>query len=82
MRICSEHGRSSAIDLQARLRTITLLCGGSAAAWTLGRPLGRPTESTPKEALEPRSEDWEDLASRYEYLAEHQAILKKLGIQE
>ncbi len=36
----------------------------------------------PAEALQVRSEDWEDLASRYEYLAEHKAILERLGIRE
>ena len=36
----------------------------------------------PDEALEPSSEHWEDLASRYEYIAEHKAILKRLGIKE
>jgi hypothetical protein len=36
----------------------------------------------PDEALEPRSEHWEDLASRYEYIAQHKAILKQLGIKE
>jgi hypothetical protein len=35
----------------------------------------------PDEALEPRSEHWEDLAMRYEYIAEHKAILRRLGIE-
>jgi hypothetical protein len=33
----------------------------------------------PDEALEPRSEHWGDLASRYDYIAEHKAILKRPG---
>jgi hypothetical protein len=35
-----------------------------------------------EEALEPRPEHWEDLASRYKYIAEHKTILKKLGMNE
>jgi len=34
------------------------------------------------EALQPSGEHWPDLAARYEYLLEHQAILKRLGIKE
>ena len=36
----------------------------------------------PTEALKPGPEDWEDLASRYEYIAEHKILLKKLGMRE
>jgi len=36
----------------------------------------------PEEALEPAPGDWEDLASRYEYLLEHKVILKRLGMKE
>jgi hypothetical protein len=36
----------------------------------------------PKEALRPRVDDWKDVAARYEYLAEHKAILTRLGIRE
>jgi hypothetical protein len=36
----------------------------------------------PEEALEPGSEHWADLAARYEYILEHKAILKSLGMQE
>jgi hypothetical protein len=36
----------------------------------------------PKEALEPGPEHWPDLAARYEYIMEHKAILKTLGMTE
>ena len=36
----------------------------------------------PEEALQPGPEHWEDLASRYEYILEHKAILKRLGMKE
>jgi hypothetical protein len=36
----------------------------------------------PAEALKPGANDWPDLAARYEYLKEHNAILKKLGMNE
>jgi hypothetical protein len=36
----------------------------------------------PSEALQPGANGWPDLAARYDYLLEHQAILKRLGITE
>jgi len=36
----------------------------------------------PGEALEPSSEHWEELAGRYDYIAQHKAILKRLRIKE
>ncbi len=36
----------------------------------------------PNEALRPGTGDWTDVAARYEYLMQHKAILKRLGIQE
>ncbi|HWQ91917.1 MAG TPA: hypothetical protein VN673_09620 [Clostridia bacterium] len=36
----------------------------------------------PQEAMEPGGDHWADLASRYQYLQEHRAILKRLGIKE
>jgi hypothetical protein len=36
----------------------------------------------PEEALQPGADHWTDLADRYDYLLEHQTILKKLGIKE
>lgn len=39
-------------------------------------------EQYPDEALEPKNYHWDDLAARYEYIAEHKKILKKLGLKE
>jgi hypothetical protein len=36
----------------------------------------------PQEALAPGSDQWDDVRSRYEYIAEHKAILKRLGVKE
>ena len=36
----------------------------------------------PAEALQPGAEHWEDLASRYRYILEHKAILKRLGMRD
>jgi hypothetical protein len=36
----------------------------------------------PEEALQPGPEHWEDLACRYDYILEHKAILKRLGMKE
>ena len=36
----------------------------------------------PSEALKPGPAHWDDLAARYHYLAEHKAILTKLGLKE
>jgi hypothetical protein len=36
----------------------------------------------PEETLRPGSDDWADLAARYQYLKEHKAILKRLGMKE
>ncbi|SPE55736.1 hypothetical protein SBV1_230016 [Verrucomicrobia bacterium] len=36
----------------------------------------------PEEALNPLPDQWPDLASRYDYMVEHKAILEKLGIKE
>jgi hypothetical protein len=46
------------------------------------RAINSANREHPEEALEPGSEDWGDLASRYEYIAKHKAILKKLGVKE
>ncbi|CAN5326544.1 hypothetical protein BH23VER1_BH23VER1_22430 [soil metagenome] len=34
------------------------------------------------EALQPGVDHWPDLAARYEYIAEHKKILKRLGMKE
>jgi len=36
----------------------------------------------PGEALKPKAEHLADLAARYEYIAEHKKIIKRLGIKE
>ena len=36
----------------------------------------------PDEALSPAAIDWADLEARYTYLAEHKAILKRIGVRE
>lgn len=35
----------------------------------------------PKDALEPGQDQWQDMAERYEYIAEHKRILKKLDMK-
>jgi hypothetical protein len=32
--------------------------------------------------LRPGADHWPDLAARYEYIVEHKAILKRLGMRE
>jgi hypothetical protein len=46
------------------------------------RAIRAANKQHPEEALKPLREQWPDVASRYEYLSEHKAILKKLGIKE
>jgi hypothetical protein len=46
------------------------------------RAIRAANQEHPAEALEPGPEHWEDLAARYEYLLEHKAILKTLGMIE
>ena len=46
------------------------------------RAIRAANQEHPEEALEPRPEHWEDVAARYEYLLEHQAVLKTLGMKE
>ena len=36
----------------------------------------------PDEALRPKPNQWEDVAARYEYLLQHNEILKRSGIKE
>ena len=36
----------------------------------------------PEEAMRPDANQWQDLASRYDYILEHKAILKRLGMKE
>jgi hypothetical protein len=46
------------------------------------RAIRAANQEHPEEALKPGLEHWEDLASRYEYITEHKAILKTLGMKE
>jgi hypothetical protein len=36
----------------------------------------------PEEALKPDPAHWAELAARYDYISEHQLMLRKLGIKE
>ena len=36
----------------------------------------------PDEALRPGAGDWADMEARYQYIREHETILKRLGISE
>ena len=46
------------------------------------RAIRAANQEHPEEALQPGADHWQELAARYDYLLEHQAILKKLGIKE
>lgn len=36
----------------------------------------------PSEALKPNADDWDDVATRYQYLIEHKIIITRLGLKE
>jgi hypothetical protein len=46
------------------------------------RAIRAANQEHPEEALKPRQEDWADLAARYDYILQHKAILKTLGMRE
>jgi len=46
------------------------------------RAIGAANREHPDEALKPGAGHWSDLAARYDYIMEHNAILKRLGIKE
>jgi hypothetical protein len=46
------------------------------------RAIRAANQEHPEEALKPGPEHWADLAARYEYILEHKAILKTLGMKE
>ena len=46
------------------------------------RAIGAANQEHPDEALKPSADHWADLAARYDYIMEHNAILKRLGIKE
>jgi hypothetical protein len=46
------------------------------------RAIRAANQEHPEEALKPGPEHWADLAARHEYVLEHKAILKTLGMKE
>jgi hypothetical protein len=52
------------------------------AGMDIKRAIRFANQEHPEEALQPGPDHWADLASRYKYILEHKAILKKLGIKE
>jgi hypothetical protein len=46
------------------------------------RAIAAANRKYPEEALRPEPEHWADLAARYQYIKEHKAILKSLGMRE
>ena len=46
------------------------------------RAIAAVNQKHPEEALKPDASHWNDLTARYQYLTEHQAILKRLDIKE
>ena len=77
----SEHARLSEIGHQPRLITTMLWWHISATGWISRQPLEQQT-GNPEAALKPDENHWADLAARYDYIMEHKAILKRLGVQE
>jgi len=52
------------------------------AGMDIRRAIAGANQKYPQEALRPDPDDWPDLAARYEYIEEHKAILKRLGLKE
>ena len=52
------------------------------AGMSIGKAIDAANRLYPEEALQPGPEHWDDLAARYDYIREHKAILKKLGMSE
>ena len=46
------------------------------------RAIGAANQQYPEESLKPEADHWDDLAARYDYLKEHQVILKRLGMKK
>jgi hypothetical protein len=46
------------------------------------RAIRAANQEHPEEALKPGPELWADLAARYDYILQHKAILKTLGMKE
>jgi hypothetical protein len=51
------------------------------AGMDIRRAIGSANQEHPDEALNPGTDQWSDVAARYEYLREHQAILRRLGMK-
>jgi hypothetical protein len=52
------------------------------AGMDIKRTIAAANKQYPEEALRPNADDWTDLAARYQYIAEHKAILARLGMKE
>lgn len=52
------------------------------AGMDIKRAVRAANQKYASEALKPDTDDWADLAARYQYITEHKAILKRLGIKE
>ncbi|MCX6875635.1 MAG: hypothetical protein NTW21_17780 [Verrucomicrobia bacterium] len=46
------------------------------------KSIASANQKYPSEALKPNAEHWGDLTARYRYIAEHKAIITRLGIKE
>lgn len=46
------------------------------------RAIAAANQEYPEEALRPSADDWADLEARYQYIAEHKVLLKRLGLKE
>jgi hypothetical protein len=90
---CSLHGsirrRHDSINLEnsAALHQSEIAYDNSVVAHLsrgkdIKRAIRAANQEHPEEALEPGPEHWADLAARYEYILEHKAILKTLGMKE
>ncbi|MEI6351750.1 MAG: hypothetical protein WCP06_11670 [Verrucomicrobiota bacterium] len=51
------------------------------AGMDIKKAIGAANKRFPKEALKPTASHWADLAERYDYIAQHKVILKRLGIR-
>ena len=52
------------------------------AGMDIKRAIRAVNQEYPEEALKPGADQWSDLAARYNYIREHKAILKRLGMNE
>ena len=55
---------------------------GLVSGMDIQRAIAAANRERPDEALKPKPNQWADLAVRYEYLLQHNEILKKSGIKE